>query len=124
MLARLVDKQDALARWVESSGGPGAMQAQAARPADPGVAPTSECRCNVCMIPGAAMVRFDKKQRPYTLCRACGARGFVGHPVGLTVIRLTTPGVRAFMELALGGMDVGRDSQREAAPAVAGAGAA
>lgn len=34
-------------------------------------------RCVFCLASGAAEVRFDKRSRPYVVCRLCGTRAFV-----------------------------------------------
>ncbi len=117
VLSRLLEAQPGIAALVDRRGGALAMQAAALEPAPPGTSASSECRCPVCLTAGGAAVRFDKRQRPFTFCRACGARVFVSHPLGLTAVRLQTPGLRLFLAAAMGAGQT--ETQREAAPGAA-----
>ncbi|MEN9786170.1 MAG: hypothetical protein RLZZ299_1434 [Pseudomonadota bacterium] len=48
-------------------------------------------RCPLCLEPDAAMVRIDRRGRPYLKCRWCESRCFLGNPSGLTTVLLAQP---------------------------------
>lgn len=96
-LARVLDRQAYLAHWVAKQGGPAFVQAAAQRPAV-GVTPCSDAQCPFCALANMAMVRIDRRSRPYIVARCpCAVRAFVAHPSGLTSVALTNPGVLAMV---------------------------
>jgi hypothetical protein len=80
-------------------------------------------RCPLCLEPDAAMLRTDRRGRPYCRCRWCESRTFIGNTAGLTTILLVQPALARIVADA-GGARV-LQAQAEAAfvtsaPAVAG----
>lgn len=96
-LARVLARQAFLSSWVAKQGGPAKIQASAFRPV-PGAAPCSDAQCPFCGQAGTAMVRMDRRARPYIVARCpCAVRAFVAHPSGLSSVALTNPGVLAMV---------------------------
>jgi len=47
--------------------------------------------CRFCLSEGAVLLRFDRRGRPYTLCRDCGARTFLHTSAGMAGLALIEP---------------------------------
>ena len=72
---------------------------------------SQSCRCPLCCEDDAAILRYDRKGKPYLRCRSCFSTMFIGDPRGLTMPLLLAPRIAALLKNA--GLTV-RDAQQEA----------
>jgi hypothetical protein len=54
--------------------------------------------CPLCLEPGAAVLKLDKRGREFFRCRWCGSTAFVGTPVGLTSLLLLAPHASSILQ--------------------------
>lgn len=79
-------------------------------------------RCPLCLENDAAMLRTDRRGRPYLRCRWCESRTFIGNTAGLTTILLIQPALARIVADAGGSRALQAQAEQAfatSAPAVA-----
>lgn len=62
----------------------------------------NEIRCPCCLTAGAALIKTDKRGKPYVTCRSCFSRTFIADRRGLAGILSAQPAIAQLIARAGG----------------------